>query len=65
MYVNANLWFGLKAGGSVGHVAGVVNGPLHSGLQVDVAAVAPQPLVDERAASSGWVRPARSGSRWS
>ncbi len=49
MYVNANLWFGLKAGGSVGHVAGVVNGLLHSGLQVDVAAVAPQPLVDERA----------------
>lgn len=25
LYLNANLWFGVKAGGSVGHVAGVVN----------------------------------------
>ena len=25
MYLNANLWFGVKSGGSVGHVAGVVN----------------------------------------
>jgi glycosyltransferase involved in cell wall biosynthesis len=25
MYLNANLWFGVKAGGSLGHVAGVVN----------------------------------------
>ena len=25
LYLNANLWFGLKAGGSVAHVAGVVN----------------------------------------
>jgi hypothetical protein len=25
LYVNANLWFGIKAGGSVGHIAGVAN----------------------------------------
>jgi len=25
LYVNANLWFGVKAGGSIGHIAGVVN----------------------------------------
>ena len=25
LYLNANLWFGVKAGGSVAHVAGVVN----------------------------------------
>lgn len=25
LFVNANLWFGVKAGGSVGHIAGVVN----------------------------------------
>lgn len=25
VYLNANLWFGVKAGGSIGHVAGVVN----------------------------------------
>ncbi len=53
LYINANLWFGLKAGGSVGHVAGVVNALLHRGLTVDVAAVAPQPLVDSRA---GFIR---------
>jgi glycosyltransferase involved in cell wall biosynthesis len=37
LYVNGNLWVGLKAGGSVGHVAGVVNGLRDSGLQVDLA----------------------------
>jgi glycosyltransferase involved in cell wall biosynthesis len=47
LYLNANLWFGLKAGGSVGHVAGVVNALARRGVGVDVAAVAPQPLVDE------------------
>jgi len=25
LYVNANLWFGVRAGGSVGHIAGVLN----------------------------------------
>ena len=25
-YLKTNVWFGLQAGGSVGHVAGVVNG---------------------------------------
>ena len=25
LYLNANLWFGVKAGGSLGHVAGVAN----------------------------------------
>ena len=59
LYVNANLWFGLKAGGSVGHVAGVVNSLLHTGLDVDVAAVAPQPLVDGNAVFIG-LRPPRS-----
>ncbi|HUP33393.1 MAG TPA: glycosyltransferase [Gaiellaceae bacterium] len=49
LYVNANLWFGVRAGGSVGHVAGVVNALLRRGLEVDVAAVAPQPMVHESA----------------
>ncbi len=39
LYVNANLWFGLKAGGSVGHVAGVVNGLRATGHQVTYASV--------------------------
>lgn len=25
IYVNANMWFGVKAGGSIGHIAGVAN----------------------------------------
>ena len=59
IYVNANLWFGLRAGGSVGHVAGVVNALLDSGLDVDVAAIAPQPLVRPDAGFIG-LRPPRS-----
>jgi len=59
LYVNANLWFGLKAGGSVGHVAGVVNALLRDGLDVDVAAVAPQPLVRAQAGFIG-LHPPRS-----
>ena len=42
-----------------GHVAGVVNALLHSGLEVDVAAVAPQPLVRRSAGFIG-LRPPRS-----
>src|SRR6185312_1103675 len=34
LYINANLWFGLKAGGSVGHVAGVINALLRRGYEV-------------------------------
>ena len=39
LYLNANLWFGVKAGGSVGHIAGVVNGLRASGRQVSYASV--------------------------
>jgi glycosyltransferase involved in cell wall biosynthesis len=34
-YLNANLWFGVKAGGSVGHISGVINGLLKEGYDVD------------------------------
>ena len=49
-YLKTNLWFGLKAGGSVGHVAGVINGLLGQGEQVTVYANEPQPLVSPAAA---------------
>lgn len=39
LYLNANLWFGIKAGGSVGHIAGVVNALVQKSLKVDYAAV--------------------------
>jgi glycosyltransferase involved in cell wall biosynthesis len=40
LYINANLWFGVKAGGSVGHVAGVANGLTKFGYEVDYASPA-------------------------
>lgn len=36
-YLKSNLWLGVKAGGSVGHVAGVVNSLLDQGYGVDYA----------------------------
>jgi len=44
LYLNANLWFGLKVGGSVGHVAGVVNAFSRRGLDVSLA-TAPDPVM--------------------
>ena len=34
LYLNANLWFGVKAGGSIGHVAGVINAMSEGGSDV-------------------------------
>jgi len=34
LYINANLWFGVKAGGSVGHIAGVINAFRRRGARV-------------------------------
>lgn len=44
LYLNSNLWFGLKVGGSVGHVAGVVNAFSRRGLDVRLA-TAPEPVM--------------------
>ena len=35
LFLNANLWFGVKAGGSVGHISGVINGFINLGYDVD------------------------------
>jgi len=45
LYLNGNLWLGLKAGGSVGHVAGVVNGLSALGREVHLATVVDPILV--------------------
>jgi glycosyltransferase involved in cell wall biosynthesis len=50
-YLKTNLWFGLKAGGSVGHVAGVVNALSRHGVDVHVFAVDRPPLLDAGIAS--------------
>jgi glycosyltransferase involved in cell wall biosynthesis len=34
VYINANLWFGVRAGGSVGHIAGVANAFADAGYDV-------------------------------
>jgi glycosyltransferase involved in cell wall biosynthesis len=48
LYLNGNLWFGLKAGGSVGHLAGVANGFADSGYAVDLfTATEPELLRDD------------------
>lgn len=36
LYLSGNLWFGVRAGGSVGHTAGVVNALSRAGLPVDL-----------------------------
>ncbi len=43
VHVNGNLWFGVKAGGSVGHIAGVANGFAENGYDVELVAVAAPP----------------------
>lgn len=45
-YLKTNLWFGLKAGGSVGHVAGVANALARHAEAVDLLAVERPPLLD-------------------
>ena len=48
-YLNCNLWFGLKAGGSVGHISGVANSLMDHGYALTFFAVGERLLVDERA----------------
>jgi len=45
LYINANLWFGVKAGGSVGHIAGIVNAFAQKQYQVDLATIDHNPIV--------------------
>ena len=47
LYLKTNLWFGIKAGGSVGHIAGVVNGLHRGGHQVTFASAEPAVMIDE------------------
>lgn len=51
LYLKTDLWFGVKAGGSVGHVAGVINAFLKRGFNIDIIAPEKPLLVDESARS--------------
>lgn len=46
LYLKTNLWFGIKAGGSVGHIAGVVNALRNRGFAVTFASAEPPVMVD-------------------
>ena len=48
LYVKSNLLFGLKAGGSIGHVAGVVNALAQDGYDVTLASTDPPTMVGEQ-----------------
>lgn len=47
LYLKTNLWFGIKAGGSVGHTAGVVNGLQRLGHPVTFASAEPPVMIDD------------------
>jgi glycosyltransferase involved in cell wall biosynthesis len=49
LYINANLWFGVQAGGSVGHISGVINALLAKGTTVDFASCGTRLLVRDEA----------------
>lgn len=61
LYVNANLWFGVKAGGSVGHIAGVVNAMHHAGIDVQYASAGDRTMIDQRVAYTRLIPPESFG----
>jgi glycosyltransferase involved in cell wall biosynthesis len=61
LYLRSDLWYGLRAGGSVGHIAGVVKGLSHAGLRPVLATVeriptvpADVPVIDLRPRPRSW-----------
>lgn len=64
MYLNANLWFGVKAGGSVGHISGVVNALSQNGYAVDFVSCGGRLLVGEAARYTQLNPPAHFGLPW-
>jgi glycosyltransferase involved in cell wall biosynthesis len=58
-YLNTNLWFGVAAGGSVAHVAGVVGALVERGLEVALA-TAPEPVGIDPAVTVRRLRPPSS-----
>lgn len=45
LYINANLWYGVQVGGSIGHVAGVIGGLKKLDCDVVYAATSVNPLI--------------------
>ena len=61
LYLNANLWFGVKAGGSIGHVAGVANALQRRGGDVLYASAGGRTMIDPAVASLALQPPAVFG----
>lgn len=57
IYLNANLWFGVQAGGSVGHISGVANGFLDTGAELEFCSAGGHLLVDENRATFNDLKP--------
>lgn len=61
LYLKSNLWVGVRAGGSVGHVAGVVNALLKKGYPIDFAGTEWPLTADERIQFLPWKMPQNYG----
>jgi glycosyltransferase involved in cell wall biosynthesis len=64
LYLNANLWFGVKAGGSVGHISGVVNALDCSGYAVHFVSAGGRLMVKDHIAYSCLVPARHFGAPW-
>ncbi len=64
LFLNANLWFGLKAGGSVGHISGVVNGLLDLGHPVRFVSAGGRLMVRDEAEFHQLAAPKHFGVPW-
>lgn len=64
LYLNANLWFGVKAGGSVGHISGVVNAFEKKGYAVDFVSAGGRLMVKEQVRYSRLVPTEHFGLPW-
>ncbi len=58
LYLKTNMWFGLKAGGSIGHVAGVVNELNRRGKSVSYA-TAEDPIMLDKEVNIMKIKPQR------
>src|SRR5439155_19554937 len=59
LFLNTNLWFGVRAGGSIAHVAGVANALVERGYELELA-TAPEPVGVRKEASVRRLIPPRS-----
>src|SRR5262249_28065624 len=64
LYLNANLWFGVKAGGSVGHISGVVNAFEKASCVVDFVSAGGRLMVKEQVRYSQLVPAEHFGMPW-